>query len=476
MVKLDLSKRGLTEIQFIPEDITELDLECNKIVGIKENEFPIGLQVLNLSYNQIVELKENVFPPNLITLYLNNNKIVELKENVFLPNLLTLGLTGNQIVQLKENVFPSNLKVLHLSNNNITEIKENVFPQKLITLYLNNNQIVELKEDIFPSNLQTLHLYDNKIKKLKGNIFPLNLQRLYLQNNKIFQLKENIFPPNLKTLYLHNNQIIELIKNVFPFNLQILYLADNRITELNKNIFPPNLITLDLSGNQIKELPLHLLNMRRLDVNGFNYFNNPIEFISLPVQRWLDRINQGITQNNQVYSDTQNIHNSNIQKSFRSSLENIMKDKLYYSLDKCKEQLLLSSLSEEVKREVLNYCDDKTTHSIYLITFEDLFHYVMNRILNHQDKDEIFKVLDEEIKDTICKCFTGRMTRLLNVLNGFYPDIKIQIGSNEQITNIILMLKEKYEDVNVLKKKVKEELEERGYEKDVIEEWISFIE
>jgi SOS response regulatory protein OraA/RecX len=153
-----------------------------------------------------------------------------------------------------------------------------------------------------------------------------------------------------------------------------------------------------------------------------------------------------------------------------------MKDKLDYSLDKCHQQLLTSSISEEVKREVLNYCDDKTEHSIYLITFKDLFHYVMNRILKHPDKDEIFKVLDEEIKDTICRCFTGRMTRLLNVLNGFYPDIKIQIGSNEQITNIILMLKEKYDNVDVLKEKVKQELEERGYEVEVIKEWIGFIE
>ena len=38
------------------------------------------------------------------------------------------------------------------------------------------------------------------------------------------------------------------------------------------------------------------------------------------------------------------------------------------------------------------------------------------------------------------------------------------------------MLKEKYDDVDVLKEKVKQELEERGYEEGIIEEWISFIE
>ena len=99
----------------------------------------------------------------------------------------------------------------------------------------------------------------------------------------------------------------------------------------------------------------------------------------------------------------------------------------------------------------------------------------MNRILIHQEKEEILKILEEEIKDTICQCFTGRLTRLLNVLNGFYPDIQIQIGSNEQITNVILMLKEKYEG-DELKEKVRMEFKERGYEEEVIEEWISFIE
>ena len=99
----------------------------------------------------------------------------------------------------------------------------------------------------------------------------------------------------------------------------------------------------------------------------------------------------------------------------------------------------------------------------------------MNRILIHSESSEILKILEEEIKVTICKCFTGRMTRLLNVLNGIYPDIQIQINSNEQITNVILSLKQRYEGEE-LKEKVREELKERGYEEPVIEEWISFIE
>jgi len=385
--------------------------------------------------------------------------------------MVKLDLSNRALKEVPQ--IPDDVTELNLSNNQILELKEGIFPSGLYKLNLSNNKIVELKEGIFPTGLQILGLSYNQIIELKKNVFPRGLQELYLSNNQISELNEGVIPQGLQLLSLPSNQIVELKENVFPSELKELYLSYNQIIELKEGVFPQGLQHLYLNNNNIVELPIHLINLRRLI--EFNKYGNPIEKIFLPVQRWLDRLNQGLTQNNQVYSDNQNIHNSNIQKSFRQSLENIMKDNLTYSLDECKNSLLISILTEQVKREILNYCDDKTEHSIYLITFEDLFHYVMNRILKHQEKEEILKILEEEIKDTICKCFTGRLTRLLNVLNGFYPDIQIQISSNEQITNVILMLKEKYEGEE-LKEKVRLELKERGYEEDVIEEWVGFVE
>jgi len=186
-------------------------------------------------------------------------------------------------------------------------------------------------------------------------------------------------------------------------------------------------------------------------------------------------MNRRVIENNKIYDGNQNIHNTNIQDSFRISLSNILKDKIYFTLSYCKNELIKSNCCEEVKRELLNFCDDKTEHSIYLITFEDLFLYVMNRILyNSNFTIELFHILNQEMKDTICKCFTGRMTRLLNVLNGFFPDIEIHIGKNEQISNIIVILQSKFKG-DLLKLKIKEELMERGYDQNIIDEWISYI-
>ena len=81
--------------------------------------------------------------------------------------------------------------------------------------------------------------------------------------------------------------------------------------------------------------------------------------------------------------------------------------------------------------------------------------YVWARIIKSPNPDEIAQVLNQEISDGLCMCFTGRLTRLLNVLVGFYDDIELQISDSEQITNIIVSLKSKIHDNELLKEAIK---------------------
>jgi hypothetical protein len=50
------------------------------------------------------------------------------------------------------------------------------------------------------------------------------------------------------------------------------------------------------------------------------------------------------------------------------------------------------------------------------------------------------------MKSAECKYFTGRISRLVNVLNGYYDDIKIEITENEQIGTIIGIMVQNYSD------------------------------
>jgi hypothetical protein len=176
-----------------------------------------------------------------------------------------------------------------------------------------------------------------------------------------------------------------------------------------------------------------------------------------------------------VYNDRQNIHNHHIQNSFHISLNNILKDKQLLDLNTIKQQIINNNiLTEQTKREILNYCYDNVEHTSYLITYSDLLVYVWSRIIKSNNKDELLQVLNQEISDGVCMCFTGRLTRLLNTLVGFYDDIELQISDSEQITNIIMTLKNIFDD-DQLKDAVRKELLDRQYSEKVINEWLDYI-
>ena len=78
------------------------------------------------------------------------------------------------------------------------------------------------------------------------------------------------------------------------------------------------------------------------------------------------------------------------------------------------------------------------------------------------------------MSDSLCKCFTGRISRLINALNGFDDNIVINISENEQIGNICIILREKY-DGEEFKQKVREALRERNYNEAIINEWLDNI-
>jgi hypothetical protein len=96
--------------------------------------------------------------------------------------------------------------------------------------------------------------------------------------------------------------------------------------------------------------------------------------------------------------------------------------------------------------------------------------------------DETLTIMNTEMDDADCKCFTGKMSRLINCLNGYDSRVSITMADNEQIGNIIIIEKEKLEvdsggyNIESHKDNVRLAMEERKYPLDIIEEWISYIE
>jgi hypothetical protein len=235
-----------------------------------------------------------------------------------------------------------------------------------------------------------------------------------------------------------------------------------------------NLQKFNCNNNQLTSLPSDICQLMNLQI--FHCYGNEIEYIPPNVQRLINRL-QNIHQNGQgVYNDTQSVHNHNIQECIRKSISYVMSQKPTLNNEQLIEIITENeTLNDTTKRLLFEHMEDKNIHSVIGVTFNELLLNVISLIFKHEHKDEILNILNIEMQESNCKCFTGRMSRLVNCLNGFDPNVQIKIADNEQIANVILQIKKKNQDVEIIKAKVNKRLRELGYDNETIDSWMEHI-
>jgi Leucine-rich repeat (LRR) protein len=370
--------------------------------------------------------------------------------------------------------------------NSLNDIYTIPNPTTVAYLYLGNNKLSYLDKTIFKhlTQLEVLYLDNNNLTHLDNDIFKhlTNLQILSLGNNKLTYLDKDTFKnlANLQGLYLYNNNLSNLAKDIFKHltNLTYLNLNNNKLNHLDNDIFNTltNLQILNLINNNLTTLPSSIIQCRHL--NNIYYSSNEINYIPPNIQRFLNNLTQP-SNNLQIYNDSQNIHNHHIQECIKTSLENILNYPKTINKSSLINELLNSKMNDRSLRLLLEYTQDDSVHSVLNITFEEALLHVLEYInLELKDnRDDILNILETEILDTECKCFTGRISRLINCLNGYTQLVKVEIPDNMAISNIIVMVKNSYKGDNVdeLKELVKTELLERGYVLNTIIEYLEYI-
>ena len=138
-------------------------------------------------------------------------------------------------------------------------------------------------------------------------------------------------------------------------------------------------------------------------------------------------------------------------------------------------------LSPEIKTLIQSYCQNEEVHSVLNVTFKDVFESIMTWILQ-QPYDvyvELIRILESEMNASRGMCFTGRLSRLVNCLNGFHPDVIIRIADSEQISNRVLIVVNREKDKGTPREEiialVKKELTELEMPEDKQEEWLHGI-
>merc|ERR1711988_720277 len=94
--------------------------------------------------------------------------------------------------------------------------------------------------------------------------------------------------------------------------------------------------------------------------------------------------------------------------------------------------------------------------------------YVFSRIESNPNAEGIKEVLNQEMSDSLCKCFTGRITRLINCLNVLDPLVNINLLSENEMINMICQ--QVYESLGE-----QEELNGKGQRQETEEEPVATI-
>jgi Leucine-rich repeat (LRR) protein len=398
----------------------------------------------------------------IYVIYSNNStaKFNNFDEITNTKNIIIIDWSHNQLTKLPnmQNYHWSNLERFTCSNNKLTQLPAIMSMPNLRTFICSYNQLTHLPENMHCPNLNYLDCSNNQITQLPANINMPNLQSFYCTFNKLTQLPDVMSMPNLRYFNCSFNQLTHLPENMPWPNLEWFYCGDNQLTYL----------------------PLHIMTLTRLMY--IICLNNPLE-LSPQIARFINRINNGQTKQFNVYTDGQNVHNSNIQLCIKDSINALTTRPGIGSYNKT--QLIETIISDSVltcKDQLIEYLEDESVHSLLLLTWGEVLWAVLKTIeldFNTEQQIEIKLILNQEMHDAQCKCFTGRMSRVVNCLNGFSPLVNINIKDSDQIGNIIVLIKAQLTDnynVETHKQLVKQELESRGFDDHMIDEWIGYIE
>jgi len=421
------------------------------------------------SFEEIHQLEDY---NDIIYIYCSYNKLTKLPT---LPDSLQeLDCRYNKLTALPP-TLPDSLQTLVCSSNKLSDLPP-ILPDSLQELYCSYNKLTELPP-ILPDSLQRLYCSDNKLTVLPPNL-PDSLQKLNCSHNKLTELPP-ILPDSLQELNCSRNKLT-VLPPILPDSLLELWCHYNKLTELPPTL-PNSLQKLYCPDNKLTSLPINLHEYRNLTLCVYN--DNEIEYIPPHITRFLNHMYRS-GNDVKIYGDGQNVHNHQIQESIRNSIYAVMKPKPSITADEMISELVSSVvLTEKTKRLLMEYCGQglQDAHSVIGITFKELLLAVWSIIHDHKDRDEILAIMNTEMDDADCKCFTGKMSRLINCLNGYDSRVAITMAENDQIGNIIIIEKEKLEitghyDIKTHKANVRRAMEERGYALEVIEEWSSYIE
>jgi len=513
---LDISYNNIQELS--PHigcciDLRELNISNNNLSVLPDEiKYLKKLKTLIASGNKFTEIPSQIeYLSKLKRLDFSKNKITTITPKIqYVYKLHSLNLSFNEIRYITRKLsLLKHLKIVLLQNNKIARFTNlsDLYSCKYINISFNKFASTLNLFDYLPINLSTLICTFNNIKSIKVPRQTFNyLTYLEFNSNPIKEFPKHFFNymPNLNIITLNYCPITQLYDDFYHLRqLKLLTINYTLINDIHLIYNLTNLLYCDLSFNLLTNIPDNISTLQKLlyfNISSNNITNLPIDIILCRFMYFIynnNPINYNImspiiinflrNKLRGIYNDGENVHSSSIQQGLKNSIINIFKQT--ETLNPTETLVNLEPLSNIAKTNIEKALNIDIIHSTLYCSFKDVFIRVWYLINKHQAKNDLLKILDNEMSemdDSVC--FVGKITRLVNILSGFYEYININISENEQISAIILNITSKfnknlvdvrdyekeYEYEYELKGLIIKELTERGYDKDTINKWCNF--
>ena len=265
LVVLNLSHNHIGSVVkgtfFYLVNLRSLDLNHNRIDGIRSMDELVQLRHLDLAYNYIGEIDETTFEglQELHSLDLSHNALREITESPFqtLWYLESLDLSWNSISSVSIRTGLESLRDLRVGSNRISDL---AFMERLLgvrTFDASNNVITRLPSSTFMHghNFALLNFSANAIYDVSPQAFRGSTQDvLDLSHNRLVGI-DNFGWRKTRVLYLHGNSISNISTDAFRQMNQIetLRLNNNKLSTFHAESFRDlrALTSLDLSANPL---------------------------------------------------------------------------------------------------------------------------------------------------------------------------------------------------------------------------------
>lgn len=393
----------------------------------------------------------NLFP-NIETLFLRNSCSLKI------PIMKKLKLLVLEHCKTKSfNDLPNFTEMKSLEAHECSFIDFKGFPQmkKLEKLRINNCNTSSFEGLPLLERLKIFNFSFNQIKSFDYFSYQPNLLSITGISNNIEDISSLCSMNTLRSLILDNNNLIS-IEDVYRFkNLTLLSCEGNKLQQINAILKLKNLREIFCNNNPYKELH-HPIVLRMIYETSLNTIT--------------------------VYNDGQNTHNRAIENSVFASIEKLIikysdQTGINKSFNEISEELI-DKINEKALMLLRSYCDESIVHSRINLTFFQLFQIIYAEI-KHKNLTCLYNRLEQEIIDSENKCFTGRISRLINTLSGFSEEVNINISETDQICSIILSIKNNIENKKITFQEgiesAMKQLRELIDNENMIEAWINSL-